>query len=322
MHLLCLSFHHLETKYANFEKVRFKDPSKFYEISKFLRERVLIQTGTRVEVYALIDAKEGIKSLLDLFSSKMGVEKDILKDLSRVYFDEEAIEHLFRLAGCIESRVFGETYIPKSVEYAFYSAKENAAVGPFMESLFNSAAHVAERSRTETKIEGGILVEDIAVNCILGELPTLKGKTVVLLGAGLIGLKTAKLLAKYNPKLIVANRNYDIGAMTAEETGGRAVEYSQLEEWFSRADLLICATLASHYRVTPEMLKDRSKTLVIIDVSPFRNVDPEVASIPNVILKDGKLRKKIEQNMKVAEAETPKVEEIIREEVQNLPLYH
>ncbi|MFQ6105715.1 MAG: hypothetical protein ACE5NL_01430, partial [Candidatus Hydrothermarchaeaceae archaeon] len=66
----------------------------------------------------------------------------------------------------------------------------------------------------------------------------------------------------------------------------------------------------------------RSKTLVIIDVSPFRNVDPEVASIPNVILKDGKLRKKIEQNMKVAEAETPKVEEIIREEVQNLPLYH
>jgi glutamyl-tRNA reductase len=317
MHLACLSLHHIKTPYASFEKVRFKEPSEFYELSKE-KERVLLQTGTRVEVYALITDKEQVDSLLDIFVSKSGLEKDDLKDLFNVYFDRDAVMHLFRLVGSIESRVLGETYIPWQVEDAFHLAKEKSAAGPYMDLLFNAAIRAGRRARSETKIVKGIpFLVDMAVNYITEELPALGGKTIVLLGAGLTGRRVAKALARYNPKLIIVNKVYEVSVKIAEEIGATAVKYAQLSEVISKADVLVCATLASHYRVTLEMIPSL-KSLVIVDVSPFRNVDPAVATLPNVILKDGELEKAVEENMRLAEAEVPKVERIIGEEIERL----
>jgi glutamyl-tRNA reductase len=103
--------------------------------------------------------------------------------------------------------------------------------------------------------------------------------------------------------------------MTAQKVGGTLWEYSQLEEALSSADVLICATLASHYRVLPEMITDRKSPLIIVDVSPFGNVSPEVAAIQGVILKNGELEKAIMKNHETAKAEIPKVERIIQEEI-------
>lgn len=311
MSLLCLSLHHIKTPYADFLRFRLKDPGEFYNLLKG-REAVLLQTGTRVEVYALIEREGEIDSLLDIL-----LENAREKDLFDTYFDRDAVMHLFRLAGCIESKVYGETYIPLQVAGEFQLAQKKSATGPFMDSLFNSALRVARRARAETKIEGGVPVADMAVHIIKKEFPNLEGKDIVLLGAGLTGRKVAKRLQKFNPRLLVVNRNFDIGVRTASEVGGTPVEYGRLSEVLTKAELLICATLASHYRVTPEMLTPL-KPLVIVDVSPFRNVDPAVATIPNVILKDGELEKAIEENMGSAKGEVPKVEKIIEEEIERL----
>lgn len=302
----------MKTPYADFERVRFKDPSIFYELSKE-KEHVLVQTGTRVEVYALTD-KEKVDSLLNLLISKSALDKDLFE----VYFNRDAVRHLFRLVGSIESRVLGETYIPREVKSAFDLAKEKGAVGPFMDLLFNTAIRVGRRARSETRIEGVIPVADMAVEHVLGELPALKEKTIVLLGAGLTGKKVTKALAKHALKLAVVTRNYNIASITAKEIGCKAVKYAQLNEILSEADVLICATLASHYRVTPDMVSDRDSPLVIVDVSPFRNVDPAVAALPNVILKDGELGKAVEENIKLEKTEVPKVEKLIEEEIEKL----
>ncbi|MDI6654752.1 MAG: NAD(P)-dependent oxidoreductase, partial [Candidatus Hydrothermarchaeota archaeon] len=165
-----------------------------------------------------------------------------------------------------------------------------------------------------------ILVADMAVKNILDELPTLEGKITVLLGAGLTGQKVAKALVKHKLKLIVVNRNYDIGKRTAREIGAKAVKYTQLSKMLSNADVLICATLASHYRVTAELIKSlhRKSPLVIVDVSPFGNVDPAVAALPSIVLKNGELRKAVEENMRLEKAEVPKVERIIEGEIEKL----
>lgn len=315
MHLVCLSLHHIKTSYDNFLKARALAPAEFYRLSKGIKERVLLQTGTRVEVYALIDDRR-VDSLLDILSSKSSLEKDSFK----IYFDRDTVVHLFRLVGGIESRVLGETYLLGQVEGAFHLAKQKSAAGSYMDSLFNSAICTGKKVRLETKIEGSIPVADMAVKNILDELPTLDGKTVVLLGAGLTGQKVAKALVKHKLKLIVVNRNYDIGTRTAREIGAKAVKYAQLNKMLSNADVLICATLASHYRITAELIKSlhRKSPLVIVDVSPFGNVDPAVAALPNVVLKDGGLRRAVEKNLESAKAEVPKVERIIEEEIKEV----
>ncbi len=307
MRFVCLSFHHIKTGYANFQRVRFEDQAQFYRLLG--GEGVLLQTGTRVEVYAYAD---DVSPLLDLFVSKSGLSREEIEEFFDVHHDSDAVSHLFRMSSSIESRVLGETYIPFAVKSAFRLADEAGAVGPRMKALFDAAIRVGERARAETKIEGAVPVADIAAKSILSELPALERKTLVLLGAGTTGRKVAEALASHNPGIVVVNRNHDIAQMTAQKVGGVAREYSRLKEVLSGADALICATLASHYRVLPEMI---TSPLIIVDVSPFRNVSPEVAAIPGVILKNGELEKAVAQNRESAKAEVPKVEQIIREEL-------
>lgn len=308
MLLACLSLHHLKVRYADFEKLKFREPSEFYKISGEISERVLLQSNTRIEVYALVDGKENADSLLNIFKEKNSF---------KIYFGRGAVPHLFKLACGIESRVLGETNLLRQLEDAFHLATENRAAGAFMSSLFGAAVNAGRRVRSETKIEGAIPVAEIAFKNIL---PALKHKKVLLVGAGLTGRKTVKILAEHGAELTVINRNYDAAIKIAKEVGGRAVNYSRLREALSTADVLICATLASHYGVTAELIKS---LLVIVDVSPFGNVDPAVAALPNVVLKDGKLRKAVEKNLESAKAEIPKVERIIKEvikwQLQNSP---
>lgn len=308
---MCLSFHHIKTGYINFQKVRFEEPEQFYRLSD--GERVLLQTGTRVEVYAYTN---DIDSLFEIFISKSGLSRAEIEEFFDVYKDMDAVMHLFRMIGSIESRVLGETYIPIAVESAFLFAEERSAVGQHMKALFDAAIRVGRRARTETEIEGSVAVADVAAKSILEELPEIGGRTVVLLGAGTTGRKVAEVLAKHNPrKVVVINRNRDIGRIAAQKVGGVVQEYSQLKEALSRADVLICATLASHYRVLPEMIGERASPLVVVDVSPFRNVSPEVADIPGTIIKNGEIEKAVEQNRESAEAAVTKVERIIQEEI-------
>jgi glutamyl-tRNA reductase len=312
MQLVCLSFHHIKTGYDNFLKVKFESRGQFYENSK--GESVLLQTGTRVEVYAYTDDED---SLLRMFTKKSGLKRSEIEEFFNVYLEKDAVLHLFRMAGSIESRVLGETYIPLLIESAFLHAQERGAVGPQMESLFNTAIRVGKRARDETGIEGTVAVADIAVKSIQKEVPDRDKKTVMLLGAGSTGMKVAAALAKQGHDIVVMNRNHEIGEVVAREINGKSIEYPKLKETLEGADVLVCATLASHYRVLPEMIAKRGSPLVIVDVSPFGNVSPEVESIENVILKNGGLEKAVKENHETALAEVANVEQIINEELSN-----
>jgi glutamyl-tRNA reductase len=313
MQLACISFHHIKTRYDNFQKVRFEDPERFYELS--FGERVLLQTGTRIEVYAYV---REVDSLLGMFASKSGLTGAEIEEFFDVYYDDDATLHLFRMSGSVESRVLGETYIPLAIESAFLLAKEKGGVGPLIKELFKRAILIGERARAETKIDGSASVADIAVKSILKELPKIEGKKVVLLGAGTTGRKIAEELSNYGVELIVVNRNQDIGQITAQKVGGTLLEYSKLTEVLSNADVLICSTLASHYRVLPEMIAHRTLPLVIVDVSPFRNVSPEVTRAPGVILINREIEKAVSGNHKTAKSEISNVDKIIHEEILSL----
>jgi glutamyl-tRNA reductase len=315
MTLLCLSLHHIKTSYRNFSRVRFSSPSDFYEATQSLGERVLFQTGTRVEIYTTSDST---LAMLDVLSQHSGIAEEELSELFRVYSAREAAEHLFRLACCIESRVLGETYIPWQVEAALAQAKAAGATGGALEKLFSAALQASKRAREETGIAKG----DLHLKALeaLRAATELEGKKVLLYGAGLTGRRVAKLAKQHGASIAVLNRNYDIAQRCAREIGAEALSYEERNDALKDADILVCATLASHYRVTPELLAklEREKRLVILDVSPFRNVSPEVAKLGFVTLVNGEVAKAAEENLKAMRAEVPKVEGIVAEELAKL----
>ena len=65
------------------------------------------------------------------------------------------------------------------------------------------------------------------------------------------------------------------------------------------------------------MIKIKDK-LIIVDVSPFRNVDPRVKEIEKVMLLNSEIDKVIRENMEAMRKEIPKVEKIIEEEIKRL----
>jgi glutamyl-tRNA reductase len=315
MTLLCLSLHHIKTSYKNFSRVRFSSPSSFYEATQSFGERVLFQTGTRVEVYTTGDSTS---AMLKVLSQHSGIAEEELSKLFMVYSASDAAEHLFRLACCIESRVLGETYIPWQVEAALEQAKAAGAAGDVLEKLFGAALQASKRAREETGIAKG----DLHLRALeaLRAATELKGKKVLLYGAGLTGRRVAKLAKQHGASIAVLNRNYDIAQRCAHEIGAEALNYEERNDALRDADILVCATLASHYRVTPELLAklEREKRLVILDVSPFRNVSPEVAKLGFVTLVNGGVAKAAEENLKAMRVEVPKVEGIVAEELAKL----
>jgi glutamyl-tRNA reductase len=313
MMLICLSLHHIRTSYRNFSRVRFSSPSEFYASTRSLGERVLFQTGTRVEVYTTGDSRE----VLHLLSQHSGISEEELSELLRVYGSEEAAEHLLRLACCIESRVLGETYIPWQVEAALRQARAEGAAGK-LERLFSAALQAGKRAMEETRIAGGDLHQ--RAFAALRSATELRGKRLLLYGAGLSGRKLAALAKQQGASIAVLNRNHDIAQRCAREIGAEAIGYEERFSELGRCDVLVCATLASHYRVTPELLAKlkREKQLVILDVSPFRNVSPEVKKLEFVTLVDGEVAKAAEEHLAAMRAEVPKVERIVAEELSKL----
>ncbi|NOZ76996.1 MAG: hypothetical protein GXO65_04845 [Euryarchaeota archaeon] len=118
----------------------------------------------------------------------------------------------------------------------------------------------------------------------------------------------------------VLNRNLDIARRTAVDVGGDPVDPPDKTRAAEEADILICATLASHYRVGADIVRERGRPLYIVDLSPFGNVDPEVGSAPEAVLVDGGIRSAVEENMEVQRRAVPGVERIIYEELGGIEI--
>lgn len=305
MQLICLSLHHISLPYKEFQKYRFKNPSEFYEKTKRIEERVLMQSGTRIEVYAVVKNQE-FDFLTKFFPREINI-----------YKGKKVAEHLFRLVGAIESRVLGENHLHLIAEEAYKLAEENLATKKCLKALFGAAKKVSKRVREETSMTDVNNVVEVAIKALSEQLESLEGKKVLLFGGGLSGIALARALKEEKAEVSVTTRNSGIARIISQEIGANIVEYSRVKEAISRSDILICATLASHYRVKPEMIKLKNK-LIIIDLSPFRNVDPNVKKIENVILINSKVDKAVRKSMNSMKKEIPKVEKIIEEEIKNL----
>ncbi|MGQ9469095.1 MAG: glutamyl-tRNA reductase [Nitrososphaerales archaeon] len=328
MNIICLSFSHKKAKMNELESVRVKDKESFYKsISKIdeIIECVLIQTCTRIEVYALVnDEKDGINIVLDMLLLNAQDEiKDRLSQKFTIYSGEQAITHLLRLSCGLESLAIGEPQILAQVKESFILAKKLGNAKSYMEDLFFFAIRAGKRARNETKIgKGFISVAKMAVELAEKELSSLRGKRIALLGAGEMGIAVAKTLAKYDASIIVINRTYETGLSLAEKIGGIAVPYERFSEEIARSDALICATSAPHYIVTQDKvmkilsLRREGFPLLIIDISNPRNVDPSITSIHGVMLKDLEgLRELAEEKAIERQGEIPLVEKIIEEEL-------
>lgn len=270
-----------------------------FVLTNSLKDYVLLQTCNRAELYyngAIAAQQNGF-----IFES-----------------GESACRHLLRVACGLESFVVGETEILGQLRNAYKVAKQRGHCSSELSRYFEIALRVGRRARSKTGISRGkVSVVSLALDYVQDLLGDLRGKKVLVIGAGNIGTKVARSLKNTNvERILITNRHYERAVELAREIDAEAYHLSHLNEVLNRADIVICATSAPHLILTRERIKKTNRKLIVIDLSVPKNVEESIKSLENIELVTFEdLKGKADKNLEERKREVEKVERLIEREM-------
>ncbi len=176
--------------------------------------------------------------------------------------------------------------------------------------------------RTETEIGKGMTsASQVAVDLVAKIFGDLKGRMVLLVGAGKMGALSAKALEVLGAdRIVVTNRSAERGQDLATDVGGVFRPWDELETLLSEAAVAIVSTGAPHYVVTKDLVKRtlkarRHRSLCLIDLAVPRNIDPACSELEDIYAYDiDDLDKVISSTHEARRGEAQRAETIVEAE--------
>jgi len=284
-----------------------------------LEEVVLLSTCNRVEIYGVAPKVNG--NVHALFRHLSAGDFDFSPYLY-IHEGEEAVKHLFTVAGGLDSMVLGETEITGQLKNAYQTAHEAKLTGRVLNRAFQTALQTAKEIRTNTQIgRGATSVGSVAVE-LAGKIFSgdLSDKTVMIVGAGKMGEACVRHLAKKGAwSVLVSNRSFDRAQALANEFGGRAIRFDDCFEAMTEADIVVSSTGSPQIVLHAEqidrvMAARRHRPLFLIDIAVPRDIDPDVQHLDNVYLYNiDHLEALMRENLRLREAEIARCRNIVAE---------
>lgn len=289
---------------------------------------VILSTCNRTEIYLSFDY-EG-----DLEHTKTAVEKwlgqyhdiELTHYQSSLYWhrDKEAIEHLMRVASGLDSMILGEPQIFGQVKQAYSDAAQFKSLSVELDKLFQRIFHVAKRIRSETKIGSSTASVAYAACLIARQLFNVPNEiNLMLVGAG----ETIELIAHYlKPhgfnQVIVANRTREKALKLAQYIDAEIISLPDIAHRLKEVDIVISST-ASPLPIIGKGLVERTlnlrhhKQMLFIDLAVPRDIESEIADLPQVHLYSlDDLQKTVQQNLAQRAMAAREAELIIDEEAE------
>src|SRR6185295_8884137 len=205
-------------------------------------------TCNRTELYAVgPDAATLEAAAVRALARRAGMSTGGLRSHVAVLRGPEVADHLFAVAGGLESMVLGEAEILGQLRRAHEQSRAAGACGPVVDRLLRDALGAGRRARAGTGIgRCGVSVSSAAVELARDALGSLADRRVLLVGAGKSSEVTAKVLRSQGVRILaVANRGRDRAAALAGPDGA-AVAFEALDDHLAEADLVLAATACPH----------------------------------------------------------------------------
>src|SRR5947207_285694 len=241
-----------------------------------------------------------------------------------VHSQGDAVHHLFRVASSLDSLIVGEGQIAGQVKKAYESAQSAGTAGILLHSLFQQALAVAKRVRTQTGISRGhVSVSSVAVDYVRQVHDHFDDKTILVIGAGKMGALTLKHLRDLKPqRILVTNRSPEKAQAIAQECGGSAIPWEQLDDALVEADIVLSTTGAPEPIVTRRrfdgvLARRKRGTMVILDIAVPRDFDPRIHDGDRACLFNVDDLKRIqEQTLQERQQHIQPAEAIVEQEVK------
>jgi glutamyl-tRNA reductase len=291
--------------------------------TKSISEGVILGTCNRTEIYAVVDQlNTGRHYLKSFLSDWFGIDKHEFADFLYIKENDEAVEHLFRVACGLDSMVLGETQILGQVKNSFFQSQNLKSTGSIFNMLFKKAITLAKQVQSNTDIgKNAVSVSYAAIELGKKIFGDFRNKSVVIVGAGKMGELTAKYLQEHGvDTFVVVNRTYERAKSVADQFNGKAISIQNLSDALIKADIVITSISTYSYVLTKQQIQavsqKRSLPLFMVDIAVPRNLDPGINDLDNVFLYDiDDLEGIVETNLEKRAQEAEKIKLMIEQEL-------
>ncbi len=284
MYYQIISFNYKNCELAEREKLAFKcedDHKNFLNrlaAFDFIHEAFVVNTCNRTEIItANKDNFSTYHTILGIMSEYSSINFHKLKETLEKFDDEDAVGHMFSVVSSLESLVIGESQITGQVKEAFKFSYKNGTAGKKLNKLLSHAVKCAAEIRNETQISSNpISIASVAVSQAKEILQdTMAGMTAIVVGAGEMGVLTAKHLLRVGCDVVMISRDMDklkdIASSLGENVKYDSVEH--IEKYINRYRLLFTATSSSAPVITAEMIDECDFRRLWFDIAIPRDID-------------------------------------------------
>ncbi len=272
----------------------------------------VLSTCNRTEITGFAKHPFELISLLIKYSN--GNVEDFI-EVSNVYKNKDAVNHLFNIATGLDSQILGDYEIVGQLKESFKLAKKMGTTNAYLERLMNLVLQASKDVKNNTKLSSGTTsVAYAAIQYIVENVENHSDKRILIYGLGEIGKNTCKNVLNYtsNKQITLINRTHKTAlGFVNEHPEVKAGDFKDLETEIHNTDILIVATGASIPTVTKEHLKENQE-IQILDLSMPENVDVSVKEISGVTLINvDELSKITDKTIEIRIGEIPAAEKII-----------
>jgi glutamyl-tRNA reductase len=261
-------------------------------------EAAVLSTCNRFEVYySATDPRAAMASVTQYLAERSGLPISILRKNIFMLSGDDAVWHIMRVSGGLDSLIVGEGQILSQVRQCYlHSVEEDGCGGKVLSRLLNNALAAGKRVRAETAIsKGSVSISSAAVE--LSEMLSMEDLNLpfsearlTVVGAGkMTRLLIIHLASRGLEKITIVNRSLDRPKELQEEFPDVDIEIKLMDDLWDvvgRSDIVYTATSSVDYVVDEQKLEENGlasgRPLMLVDISVPRNVNDDCKKVSGI----------------------------------------
>ena len=294
-------------------------------------EVAILSTCNRLEIYIVTsEADQGIREVTQFLAEYSKLPALSLRRHLFMLLHGDAVMHVMRVAGGLDSLVLGEGQILAQVKTTHKLGQQYNGIKTILNRLFKQALTAGKRVRTETSIgTGAVSISSAAVELAQIKVANFAACRVVILGAGKMSrLLVQHLLSKGAVQISIVNRSRERAQELAKQFPQQLIQIHPLSEMMAviaDSDLVFTSTSATEPildRAKLEMVLEVQRSLMLFDISVPRNVHADVNELANVqAFNVDDLKAVVAQNYESRRKIAQEAERLLEEEVEAFDIW-
>lgn len=294
-------------------------------------EAAVLSTCNRFEVYySASDPRAAMAGVTKYLADRSGLPVSTLRKNLFMLSGDDAVWHIMRVAGGLDSLIVGEGQILSQVRQChLHSIEDDGCGGKVLSRLLNNAVAAGKRVRSETAIsKGSVSISSAAVELteMLSmqdlNLPFSEARLAVVGAGKMTRLLITHLASRGLEKIIIVNRSLGRPQELQEQFPDIDIEIKLMDDLWDvvgRSDIVYTATSCVDYVIDEQKMEENGlasgRPLMLVDISVPRNVGEDCKNIPNVAAYNvDDLKAVVAKNTAMRQREMLEAETLLREE--------